>query len=430
MSSTAASTPETSEFADAQATDPVALGWMLGSPPPANRLVRFEDGSFRRFPQTRWSFSHWRELVPTANVSRGAGPVSPLPRDERADLDSVTFLPLGATRPMTWAESLAANYTDGILVLHHGTVVYERYYGALGPDRPHIAFSVTKSFFGTIAATLVAEGRLDPQAAVARCIPELSSSGFADATVAQVLDMTTALDFTEDYEAPDSDVARWRRAYGGLPRPDGYAGPRSDYEYLATVGKNGAHGSAFTYRSVNTAVLGWLIARASGMPAHQVLEERIWTPLGAEGDAYVQVDPTGAPVASGGLNLRLRDLARFGEMVRQDGFFNGRQIVPTAVVSDVRRGGSREAFATAGYATLPGWSYHNQWWVSHNAHGAFAARGIHGQAIYIDPAAGMVIARFASGPRSGNAGIDPTSLPAYEAMAEHLAKHGPGAGAR
>jgi CubicO group peptidase (beta-lactamase class C family) len=411
---------------DAQASDPVRLGWMIGSPPPADRQVRFDDGSFRRFPQTRWSFSHWRELVPTANVARGAEPASPLPRAERADLDAVTFLPLGGSRPMTWAESLAANYTDGILVLHNGAVVYERYFGALTADRPHIAFSVTKSFIGTLAGMLVAEGRLDPEATVPRYIPELVDSGFADATVAQVLDMTTALAFAEDYDAPDSDMVRWRRAYGGMPRPDSDTGPRSDYEYLATIARNGEHGPAFTYRSVNTSVLGWLIARASGKPAQQMLEERIWTPLGAEGDACIQVDPTGAPIVSGGLNLRLRDLARFGEMIRRDGYFNGRQIVPAAVVAEIRRGGSRAAFATAGYATLPGWSYHHQWWVSHDAHGAFAARGIHGQAIYIDPAAGMVIARFASNPRAGNAGIDPTSLPAYEALAAHVMKQGSG----
>jgi CubicO group peptidase (beta-lactamase class C family) len=120
------------------------------------------------------------------------------------------------------------------------------------------------------------------------------------------------------------------------------------------------------------------------------------------------------------LNTRLRDFARFGELMRLGGHFNGQQIVPAAVVDEIRRGGSREAFAKAGYATLPGWSYHNQWWVSHDDHGAFMARGVHGQAIYIDPKAEMVIARFASHPLAGNVNLDPTSLPAYRAIAEHL----------
>ena len=113
-------------------------------------------------------------------------------------------------------------------------------------------------------------------------------------------------------------------------------------------------------------------------------------------------------------------MTRFGEMIRLDGRFNGQQIVPASVVADIRRGGSREHFSGAGYHTLPGWSYRNMWWVSHNAHGAFMGRGIHGQAIYVDPAAEMVIARFASHPLAGNINLDPTSLPAYDAVARHL----------
>ena len=91
--------------------------------------------------------------------------------------------------------------------------------------------------------------------------------------------------------------------------------------------------------------------------------------------------------------------------------------------TDIRRGASREGFAKAGYATLPGWSYHNFWWVSHDDHGAFTARGIHGQTIYVDPKAEMVIARFASHPLAGNVNLDPTSLPAYRAVADHLIRH-------
>jgi CubicO group peptidase (beta-lactamase class C family) len=113
-------------------------------------------------------------------------------------------------------------------------------------------------------------------------------------------------------------------------------------------------------------------------------------------------------------------MARFGEMIRRGGNFNGQQVVSAEVIADIRRGGSREAFAKAGYKTLPGWSYHNQWWVSHDDHGTFTARGIHGQTVYIDPKAEMVIVRFASNPHAANAGIDPTSLPAYRAMADRL----------
>lgn len=410
---------------DARQSDPVALGWMQGSPPPADRIIRYADGSYLAFPQLRWSLSHWRELLPTRGIARGDGPVVPLPPGPPADLDPVTFTPIGGTAPMTWAESLDANYTDGIVVLHRGRVVYERYLGALAPDptRQHIAFSVTKSFVGTLAMMLVAEGRIDPDAPVPRYVPELGASAFGDATVQQVLDMTTALDYSEDYVDPTSSFAEYARACGLLPLPPGHAGPASACDFLKSLKKNGEHGTGFHYRSPNTDVLAWIIARVTGQPLDVVLQQKIWSRLGAEGDAYVLIDRTGTPMAAGGLNLRLRDLARFGEMIRLGGRWNGEQVVPAAVVAEIRRGGDREAFKAGGYATLAGWSYHDQWWSSHDDHGAFMARGIHGQAIYVNPAAEAVIARFASHPKAGNRNLDPTSLPAYRAVADWLIAH-------
>ena len=406
---------------DAGASDPVALGWMVGTPPPPEKTIMFADGTFYRFPQTRWTFSHWRELFPTRNVSRGTGAVIPLPRTAReAELDDLSFTTLGDGRRMTWAESLSANYTDGIVVLHEGRIVFERYFGALGDLGPHIAFSVTKSFVGTLAGTLIAEGKIDPTALVTYYVPELAGSAFEDATVQQVLDMTTALDHSENYADPKASFVPYARAVGMMPRPPGDTGPTGTYDYLKGIRKNGAHGEKFVYRSPNTDVVGWIVARATGKPVDALLQERIWSKLGAEVDAYVAVDPRGTMVASGGLNASLRDMARFGEMIRRGGKWNGQQVVPESAIDEIRRGASRDAFVHGGYSTLPGWSYHNQWWIAHDDHGAFMARGIHGQAIYIDPKARMVIARFASHPLAGNANLDPTSLPAYRAVAEYL----------
>lgn len=410
------------DLSEARATDPTTQGWMVGTPPPAAKMIRFADGSFYRFPQWRWTFSHWREFCPTVAVSRGTRPVLSLPSASRSDLDAVTFIPLGDTTPMTWADSLVANYTDGIVVLHRGRIVYERYFGALAADRRHIAFSVTKSFFGTLAALLVEEGRLDPAAPVARYLPELAGSGFGDATVAQVLDMTTAIDFVENYVGQSPSMDRYRYATGFSPRPAGYVGPAAIFAFLPTVEKKGRHGEEFHYRTPNVDVVAWLIARVTGKSPVVLLSERIWSRIGAEDDAYLQVDADGVPLAGSTLNARLRDLARFGEVLRRDGQIDGEQIVPRAVVEEIRRGASREAFKAGGYPTLPGWSYHDFWWVSHDDHDVYTARGIHGQAIYIDPKAEMVIARFASHPLAGNVNLDPTSLPAYRAIAERLMK--------
>jgi CubicO group peptidase (beta-lactamase class C family) len=215
-------------------------------------------------------------------------------------------------------------------------------------------------------------------------------------------------------------MVRYRYATGFMKRPPDHEGPRSIRAFLATVAKAGEHGPEFHYRTPIVDVMAWIMARATGESPAALLAERIWGPLGSEADACIQVDPQRTPMAGSALNARLRDLARFGEMMRLGGRADGRQVVPAAVVADIRRGGSREAFRASGYDRLAGWSYHDFWWLTHDDHGSYLARGIHGQVIYVDPAAEMVIARFASHPSATNLYIDPTSLPAYRAVADRL----------
>jgi len=402
---------------DAAASDPNTLGWMQGFPPPADKAITYADGSFRSFPQLRWAWSNVRQLVPTVNVWRGAGPASSLPRDEQ-DLGRVGLTTMDG-RALTFDQALAETYADGVVVLHRGRLVFERYFGALKAHKPHIGMSVTKSFTGTLAGILVEQGLIDPQAPVTAYVPELAQSAFGDATVRQVMDMTTGLKYSEIYTDPNSDVWALRRANGMAPPLPGVPQP-SLLEYLTTIGKQGDHDRVFAYKTVNTDVLAWITRRASGQSLSELLSERIWQPMGAEEDAYYHVDRLGIESGGGGLNTTTRDLARFGELMRNRGTFNGRRIFPESVADAITCGGDPAKFAPAGYATLPGWSYRNQWWISHNAHGAFMARGVHGQAIYIDPKAEMVIARYASHPVAGNVANDPVSLPAYMALAKAL----------
>ncbi len=407
-------------YPDAAASDPAKLGWMVGSPPPPDRIVNFADGSYFQFPAMRWSVSNMRQLMPTMNVSRGLGAPAPVVRASDPEIDAIRFTPLGAKTSMTWEQSLAANYTDGIVVMHRGKIVYERYFGVLKDNGQHAAMSVTKSFVGTLGAMLVAEGRIDANKRVDEYVPELAKSAFGNATVRQVLDMTTGLKYSEDYADPNADV--WAHAAAGnpLPKPEGFTGPSNYYQFLETVKPEGRHGDAFGYKTINTDVLGWIIARVTGKNVAQVMSERIWSRLATEQDAYFTVDSIGTPFAGGGLNTGLRDLAMFGDMMRNDGYANGQQIVPKAVVDDIRHGGDKRAFSKGGYPLLKGWSYRDMWWVTHNPDGAFTARGVYGQTIYIDPKAQMVIARYASAPVASNAANDPTSLPAYDAVAKYL----------
>jgi hypothetical protein len=405
---------------DAHSSDPVTMGWMEGLPPPVDKRLSWARADHMRFPTHRHAYSRMREFLPTARVSRGRGPVWDLPVDLRDDIDAIRFRTMDDGRELTWEEALAVNFTDAVLVMHKGAIVYERYLGVTRRDTPHIAFSVTKSFVGTITEMLIAECRLDPAAPIAALIPELQGSGFADATLRQVLDMTTALDFSEEYTDPNSGIGAMSNALGLTPRAPGYAGPTDVYAFLPTIRKNGVHGERFTYRTCNTEVLGWVVARTEGKRLDNVLAERIWQPLGMEQDADFLIDSTGMPFAGGGLNPVLRDMARFGEAMRCDGHGNGGQAISSEVASAIRSGGRREAFAPAGYAFIPGGAYASQWWLMGGNHGDFSARGIHGQAIWVDPVAEVTIARFGSHPVAANSAFDPSSLPAYRAVAEHL----------
>ncbi|MCC8957694.1 serine hydrolase [Bradyrhizobium sp. Pear77] len=416
MSVAAAATPQ--QTPTAAESDPETLGWMQGFPPPQDKTIAFQDGSFRSFPELRWAWSNIRQLVPTVNVWRGAGPASVLPREDH-DIGASASVTMDG-RPQTFARMLEESYADGIAVLHRGKLIYERYFGALRPHKPHIAMSVTKSFTGVLAGMLVAEGKIDPQAPVTDYAPELKASAFGDARVHEVMDMTTGLKYTEVYTDKNSDVWGLRRANGMAPIPAGYEGATNIFDFLCAQQRQGEHGKAFAYKTINTDVLAFICRRASGMTLSDLLSEKIWAPMGAEEDAYYHVDRIGTESGGGGLSTTLRDLARFGETIRNHGRFDGRQIVPSTVVEDIARGGDPEKFKPAGYTTLPGASYRNQWWVTHNAHGAYMARGVHGQGIYIDPKAEMVIARYASHHAAGNAANDPVTLPAYMALAKDL----------
>ncbi|HLV48521.1 MAG TPA: serine hydrolase [Aliidiomarina sp.] len=316
---TMAAAQASTDTLSAQKSDPIKMGWMQGSPPPQDKQLTFADGSFFAFPALRWSASNMRLFMPTVNVSRGIGNPQPLPYRLDSTIDAVQFIPLNSTTPMTWEESLWENYTDGILILHKGTVVYERYFGALTENGQHAAMSVTKSITGILAASYVADGLLDDSKLVREYLPELSNSAYGDATVRQVLDMTTALQFSEEYANPNAEIWAFSEA-------------------------------------------GWLVERVGGKPLNELLADKIWRKIGMEQDAYFSVDELGTAFAGGGFNAGLRYFARLGELIRNDGVWHGEQVIPRQAVRDIAQGGNKQVFSKSGLIALAGWSYRNMWW--------------------------------------------------------------------
>lgn len=408
------------DYLDFKESDPIKLGWMKGFPPPSVKFITNQDGSYFSFPKLRWTVCNIRQLMPTVGVYRGPKSSMDFTFEIDNNIDNLTFNPIGENQTVNWTDALAKTYTDGIIVLHKGVVVYEKYFGALNENGQHAAMSMTKSFVGTLGAILAAEGKIDPNKLVSDYISELKNSGFGDATVRQVMDMTTAIKFSENYADPKAEIWDYTASGTAFPKPEGYTGPRSYYEYMPTIKKQGSHGEAFGYRTINTDVLGWIIARVSGKSVDKLLSEKIWSKIGMEQDAYFTVDAIGTPFTGGGLSAGLRDLARFGSLILNNGKFGYQQIIPLEAVVDIMAGGDKSAFEKSGYSMLKGWSYRNMWWVSHDEHNTFSARGVHGQRIFIDPVAEVVIVRFASHPVAGNTANDPYTIPAFQSVVNYL----------
>lgn len=377
------------------------------------------DGSFFNFPQIRESVCDMRMFFPTKGVKPAEYNRYEFKEKHDDAIANIMFETLNGEL-ISFEESLDLAKADGIIVLHKGKIVFERYYGFLEPDGTHAVMSVSKTLTGTLGAVLVAEGVLDETKTASYYVPELSGSAFGNATIRELLDMTTALDYDEDYNNPNSRIWEFSQAGTPYPKPENYTGAKSYREFLQTVKQKGVHGKKFAYRTINTDALAWVITRVCDKPLAVLISERFWKPMGAHVEAYYQLDATGTEFAGGGFDASLRDLAAFGEMIRNDGFFNGKQIIPKGLMKDIIENSNANKFDKASYPLLKGWAYRNMWWVTKNTDKAFCARGVHGQVIFINPVAEMVIVRLASHPQASNGVNDPFSLPAYQAVADYL----------
>ncbi len=370
--------------------------------------------------QIRWAFQHMDQVMPSQVIPAGSGSPAPLPVDLRpmGELDLVRFD--GSTG--TLDEVLAQTHTDAFVVLHEGRVIEERYRGEMTASTRHLVMSVSKSIVGCVAAGLVDAGALDPEAEVTRYVPEVAGSGYDGATVRNVLDMRTGVAFRETYTDPDAEVRVMERSMGWRPLEPG--DPVGAYAYLATLGQAGPHGGRFTYRSADTDLLGWLCERAAGAPMADLVSERIWAPIGAEFDAAVTVDWVGNAIHDGGISATARDLARFGQMLLDDGVVGGRQVVPAAWIEQSYHPGSdvRSAFAASPDETvLPGAWYRNQFWFIPNGTGDnLVCLGIHGQMIHVSPATRTVAVKLSSWPDAQHLGHLVDTLRAIGRVGAHL----------
>ena len=388
-----------------------SLPIMQGSPP----KLRVPRMDWDRAPWNRWSFQHIREILPTAEVWRGNNPPHVFKRRLRhlADISFDT-----AHGRMTVAQYLEASFTDGFLVLHKGAIVSESYFNNMGVRSLHLSQSVAKSLTGVLAGIFAGRGLLDPEALITQYLPELEMTAYRGAKVQHALDMMSGVAYSEAYTDPFSDVGQTDVASGWKPKPEGdsRAWPETIWDQiLGLTTKEAEHGARFLYRSIETDVVAFVLERISGKRLPELISTEIWQKLGAEESACYTVDAGGYALADGGFNACLRDYARFGQMIAQDGWFQGSQIVPREWIAETRRG-RPDLFDAETRKTMPKGSYHNQFWIEEVGRPVLQCLGVFGQWIYADPENDFVVVKLSSWPDFLDDGFHVDGLAAIHAI--------------
>lgn len=338
------------------------------------------------------NFSHMDQLFFYRQLSRGEGPVSALPAGPQAAL---------SPEAEQWIKDRAVT---GLVVLKTGKLVHESYYLGTAAEDLRISWSVAKSFLAALFGVIEAEGAigsLDDQ--VVKYAPSLKGSAYDGATIRDVLTMSSGVAFNEDYLDFNSDINKMGRVLALGGSMDGFAAGLSTRE--------AEPGARWHYVSIDTHVIGMVIRGATGKDIPELLESRILNPLGLEAAPYYLTDGDGVAFVLGGLNLRTRDYARFGQMILQGGKWQGIQVVPepwvVAMTSPQARDGSAYGF---------------QWWIPPDASpGEVLAQGIYGQYIYINPSLGVVIAVNSADRGFEEPGVEAGNIAMLRAIAAGIA---------
>ncbi|PMO27870.1 serine hydrolase domain-containing protein [Vibrio breoganii] len=397
-------------------------------------------GNWMHHDYNHWAFQNMG-IHPTVMVPRD-GNISALPNKLDPSIAKLKFEHADAS--YTVEEAMINDRTDGYIIIKDGEVVHEEYYGTFGPKDHHMWASSTKSMTGQAIGLLVEQGKIDPNETVESYIEELKGSHFGKQTVRTVLNMTSALDYSEDYAniTPGTMHFEYFRRLGLVPAYDLMAidptkddTPRGVLEFAPEFTQNSdlAVNYKYEYHSPNVDVVGWLIARVSGQPLQKFVAENIWSKLGVEHDAGFMADMTFTPIATGGFTTTLRDFARVGIAMANNGQYNGQQVFSEAWIKDTfaltddeKSHMDRSVYKDRDSGVYDQWleGYKNYLWVHDSEKGIATFRGVYGQHLYINQEKNLVIATFSSAESASNA-ARATNLPrlaAFEAIADHYKK--------
>ena len=373
---------------------------------------------WRDADSVRWHLRNMSTL-PALIMPRGRA-VYNLPTGAAQDVENFTFEHQGTK--LRLGEAMQADCIDGYIVIQNGEVLFERYYDGFAAHDHHIWFSMTKSLISTTFGIAQAEFGIDESKSPAEFLPELAGSVFADVSIRNVLNMVTALNYTEEYDemTPGSVHFEYFRRLGFMgdfellaidpnisDEPRGVRDMLPRFEQAADA----TTGAMFQYQSPNVDVIGWLIERVTSRPLIDYMREKLWAPLATEHDGVFTVDVSFAPVATGGFNSTLRDAARFGLMALGDGKLGDTQIAPKSWIEDTyamdaadNKAGAAAVNADPNHERfIDGFTgYRSFWWQFDQSQNERIAMGVHGQVIYVNKAKNLVIANFASPQQTAN----------------------------
>lgn len=339
------------------------------------------------------SFRSMDRIFTTRAVPR-SGPVWELPRAEHA-LD-FTYSWQGQQHAAT--DILDRTFTNALLVIKDGRIVSETYRNGSDQSSRFIAWSMTKSINSLLVGCALADGSIDSlDTPISNYLPELRGGGYENVSIRHVMQMRSGVDYEERYDFANPGRAASNHINALVKNVARFA------DVARTLPRIHPPGEHFQYKTIDTAVLGWLVERATGGTVADYTARCVWGPLGAESDGFYIMDGTpgtGREFSGAGFNARLRDFGRVGQMMLQGGVADGRRLVSAEWVAQSTSPSGPEDNVRGGYGL--------QWWTL--GAGSYAAIGLQGQYMFVDPATRTVVVKLSYFPPGDNSALDAETL--------------------
>ena len=367
---------------------------MKGSPPPIEYQVTLDN--WRKYPFNSWSFVNVRNLIPTSPIYNNPDKKVILQK-QLIDIDDLVIDHKNTSYKLK--EIFKICDTDAFLVMHKGKIKFEFYDKFTRFNTPHIIFSVSKSLTSLLTGILVEKKVININNYISHILPETKGTAYEDATVRNVLDMSIASGFIEDYTGQAEIFKKYRSSTGwDLPETHSTQTLKGLHDFLSSMPKsNQKHGKKYHYCSPHSDLLGWIIERASGENYSKIMADLLFKKAGMNHEANVTVDKWGASRAAGGISVSPYDLLLISELVRNHGSNKNGQVIPAAWIEDFVNNKNNNSYLNQdNLERFPNGNYRSKWYQTGFKDNEYCAIGIHGQNIWINPQKEITIVRMSS----------------------------------